>query len=62
MNFLDCIFLSRKKKLVPDDKFDKHFKKARLDDIEARRAIFVNQSEKGEERRTDRLNIQPSLY
>ena len=47
---------------MPGDKFDKHFKKARLDDIEARRAIFVNQSEKGEERRTDRLNIQPSLY
>ena len=62
MNLLECILLSRKKKLVPDDKFDKHFKKARLDDIEARKAMFINQTENGEERKAGRLNLASSVY
>ena len=59
---IDCIFHSRKKKLVPDDKFDKHFKKARLDDIESRKAMFINQTENGEERNAGRLNLASSVY
>ena len=62
MNLLDCILLSRKKKLVPDDKFDKHFKKARLDDIESRKAIFTSQTESSEQTRAERLNLKPSVY
>ena len=62
MNLSDCISLSRKKKLVPDDKFDKHFKKARLDDIESRKAIFTSQTESSEQTRAERLNLKPSVY
>lgn len=62
MNLSDCISLSRKKKLVPDDKFDKHFKKARLDDIESRKAIFTSQTESSEQTRAERLNLKSSVY
>ena len=48
--------------MVPDDKFDKHFKKARLDDIESRKAIFTSQTESSEQTRAERLNLKSSVY
>ncbi len=57
MNLSDCITLSRKKILVPDDKFDRHFKKARQDDLDSRKAMFTVQSEKGDEKRRERANL-----
>lgn len=62
MGILDSVFLSRKRKLVPEDKFDKHFRKARQDDLDSRKAMFSVQTEKGEETRRERLNLGPSVY
>ncbi len=43
---------------LPPDKFDHHMRKARRDDIESRRRIFIAQSEDGKEREA----ITPSVY
>lgn len=53
---------SRHKKLVPDDKFDRHMKRARVQDIDSRRAIFDRQTEEGIIRQEDRKNIKSSTY
>ena len=46
MNHLNAITESRQK-LVPDDKFDRHMKRARLQDISSKKLIFDNQTENG---------------
>ena len=38
------ILKSRRKKLVPRDKFDRHMKRARVRDIDCRKTIFDSQS------------------
>ena len=43
---------------VPPDKFDRHMKKARRDDIASRRRIFIAQSEED----NDPEQISPSVY
>ena len=53
---------SRHKKLVPKDKFDRHMKRARVQDIDSRRAIFDRQTEEGIIRQEDRKNIKSSTY
>ena len=53
---------SRHKKLVPDDKFDRHMTRARVQDIDSRRAIFDRQTEEGIIRQEDRKNIKSSIY
>ena len=56
------IQLSRNKQLVPDDKFDRHMERARVSDIECRKNIFDNQSDKSAEREEARRNIKNSIY
>ena len=56
------IQLSRDKQLVPDDKFDRHMERARVSDIECRKNIFDNQSDKSAEREEARRNIKNSIY
>ena len=53
---------SRRKKLVPADKFDRHMKRARLRDIDCRKHIFDNQSNIATEREQARRNIIGSIY
>ena len=44
------------------DKFDRHMKKARISDIEARQNIFVSQSEDKSQRDKRLLLVEPSVY
>ena len=62
MTLLEYIKQSRATKLVPDDKFNRHMKRARAQDIESRKLIFCQQSEKTIERRGHNQTIQPSTY
>ena len=56
------VFASRHRELVPDDKFDRHMKRARLQDIDSRKNIFTSQSTDGAERSESRKNIKTSIY
>lgn len=62
MTFNRAIQQSSDRQLVPPDKFDRHMRKARLDDIEARRNIFVRQVELSTERKQARAEILSSTY
>lgn len=53
---------SRQFKLVPPDKFDRHMRKARLNDITNRQTIFSIQTEDDERRRNERMKLNPSTY
>ena len=56
------IMKSRRKKLVPKDKFDRHMKRARARDIECRKHIFDSQSNIDAERYRARREIVGSIY
>ena len=58
----EAIKASRNRKLVPDDKFDRHMKRARVKDIDSRKAIFDLQTERGEEFKQEIHNIKHSTY
>lgn len=62
MNHLNAITESRHKKLVPDDKFDRHMKRARLQDISSRKLIFDNQTENGLVMAEGRKQLTSSTY
>lgn len=53
---------SRARRLVPDDKFDRHMKRARLQDINSRKSIFCQTTEQGEAVRQRIQEITPSTY
>ena len=53
---------SRRKKLVPKDKFERHMKRARMRDIECRKHIFDTQSNISAERDRLRQSIVGSIY
>lgn len=56
------ILKSRRKKLTPADKFDRHMKRARVRDIDCRKHIFDNQSNNTAEREQARRHIVGSVY
>ena len=58
----EAIKASRNRNLVPDDKFDRHMKRARVKDIDSRKAIFDRQTERGEEFKQEIHNIKHSTY
>ena len=62
MNHLNAIQASRHKKLVPDDKFDRHMKRAKVRDMDCRKHIFDNQSNNKAEREQARRSIIGSIY
>jgi hypothetical protein len=62
MNHLNAITESRHKKLVPDDKFDRHMKRARLQDISSKKLIFDNQTENGLVMEEGRKQLTSSTY
>ena len=53
---------SRRKKLVPRDKFDRHMKRARVRDNDCRKHIFDNQSNESAERDERRRSMIGSIY
>ena len=62
MEHQKAVSLSRLKKLVPNDMFDKQMKRARQRDIKSRKQIFDDQTEDGVDRRSRRRIIQSSTY
>lgn len=56
------ILKSRRKKLTPADKFDRHMKRARVRDIDCRKHIFDSQSNNTAEREQRRRSIVGSVY
>ena len=62
MEHQKAIKASRQKRLVPDDKFDRHMKRARLQDIDSRKQIFNDQTGNSLERRESRKQIKSSIY
>jgi hypothetical protein len=62
MTLHETINISRRKRLVEDDKFDKHMRKARVQDIDSRKAIFCQQTENTINESEKRASITPSFY
>ena len=62
MEHQEAIKASRQKRLVPDDKFDRHMKRARVNDIDSRKTIFDQQTADGISRLEERKNIKSSIY
>ena len=62
MNHQRAITVSRQRKLVPDDKFDRHMKRARVQAIENRKQIFNDQTENDLARREVRKQLTSSVY
>lgn len=62
MEHQEALKASRQQELVPDDKFDRHFKRARVQDIDSRKQIFDGQTETGAVRRESRKQIKSSTY
>lgn len=62
MEHQEAVKTSRQQKLVPDDKFDRHMERARLQDIDSRKQIFDGQTETGVVRRESRKQIKSSTY
>ena len=62
MEHQEAIKLSRNRKLVPNDKFDRHMKRARVNDIDSRKTTFDRQTEDSIKRREMIVNIQTSCY
>ena len=60
--FINDIQKSRKKRLVPADKFDRYMKRARLTDISSRKKTFSIQTEAEEQRRMARMSLKSSTY
>lgn len=62
MSLEKCIELAQENGNVPVDKFDRHMKRARLQDIASRQKAFVLQTEKDVEHREMLSGIVPSVY
>ena len=62
MEHQKAIQVSRHQRLVPNDKFDRHMKRARLQDIDSRKQIFDDQAEIGLARREHRKQLTSSIY
>ena len=60
--YVNDIKAARKTRLVPDDKFDRHMKRARLTDLSSRKKIFSLQSEVNASRREARNGLKSSIY
>lgn len=62
MTHQEAIIESRGNHLVPDDKFDNHMSRARISDIDSRKAIFNQQTSDNVENRKARRSIEGSVY
>ena len=62
MEHQEALKASRQQELVPDDKFDRHFKRARVNDADSRKTIFDQQTADGISRQEERKKIKSSYY
>lgn len=53
---------SRGRKLVSADKFDRHMKRARVNDNDARRQMFIRQTEQSVSERAKNKALTGSIY
>ena len=59
MEHIEAINVSRSTVLVADDKFDRHMMRARVTDIDSRKAMFDNQTQDTMNKRVMRSGIRP---
>ena len=59
MKHVEAINISRSTVLVADDKFDRHMAKARITDIDSRKAMFDSQTQDTVDKRVMRSSIRP---
>jgi hypothetical protein len=59
MEHTEAINVSRSTVLVPDDKFDRHMARARVTDIDSRKAMFDSQTQDTVDKRVMRSSIRP---
>ena len=59
MEHVEAINVSRSTVLVADDKFDRHMAKARVTDIDSRKAMFDTQTQDTMNKRVMRSGIRP---
>ena len=59
MEHVEAINVSRSTVLVADDKFDRHMAKARVTDIDSRKAMFDTQTQDTISKRAMRSSIRP---
>lgn len=59
MEHVEAINVSRSTVLVPDDKFDRHMARARVTDIDSRKAMFDTQTQDTIDKRVMRSGIRP---
>lgn len=59
MKHVEAINVSRNTILVADDKFDRHMMRARVTDIDSRKAMFNNQTQDTVDKRVMRSSIRP---
>lgn len=50
MTYKEALQVSRRKRLVPNDKFERHMKRAKRNDHTSRKSIFKVQTQDGETR------------
>ena len=62
MTHQELIKASRQRRLVENDKFDRHMKRARMSDINSRKTTFDLLTEDSIKRQEMIANIQPSCY
>jgi len=62
MEHQKALIASRRKKLVSDDKFDRHMTRARENDTDSRKTIFDQQTADGISRQEERKKIKSSYY
>ena len=59
MEHVEAINVSRSTVLVPDDKFDRHMAKARVTDIDSRKAMFDSQTQDTMSKKAMHSGIRP---
>ena len=59
MKHIEAINASRSTALVPDDKFDRHMMRARVADIDSRKAMFDTQTQDAINKRVMHSKIRP---
>ena len=59
MEHIEAINVSRSTVLVPDDKFECHIERAKVTDIDSRKAMFDNQTQDTIDKRVMHSSIRP---
>jgi len=62
MSIEECIKVSARSEDIPQDKFDKHMRKAREEDLSSRKSTFVRHTEHGVQAKESVADLKTSIY